>query len=810
MNMPRVPELIWQDTLYAFRTMRAKPAFAITAILTLALAIGGNTAMFTVIHAVLLKPLPYPDSGRLVSITGGATPTRFEEMKASARSFAGIGAFTIEETPTLSGGGEPEVLKAVRVSANFLRILEVQPLFGRAFRAEEDAAGGPPVAMISFELWERRFAADPEILGKTATLGGIPYTIVGVLPPHFAFPYQDLDVWMTAPAGWSLMPSKSRALSPFLSIFGRLKPGVSLEQATAEAKVIHRQYAIAHPAMLDAKPKRPERVTRMKDGLVNSVRSMLWLLLGAVGFVLLAACANVASLLLARAASRSREIAVRSAVGAGRVRLVGQLLCESLLLSLPAGILGVLLAGWSLRVIPRITAFELPRTQEIHLDWTVLGFAAALSIATGLLFGLAPALNAGRLDLAHALRASGEAVYQGVPKMSLAGLNLRGLLLIAQVALSIVLLVGAALLIQTVSRLRGVSLGFNPAHILTAKISRNATNGKTALFFEELVQRVESLPGVRSASAAMFLPMVSFIGTPVQDAAKPLLKLNERPIMTISLVTPGYFRTLQIPFRRGRDFTARDKDGSQRVAIIDEALARRFWPAYPRGQDPVGQYLWVGGVNPKPAQIVGIVADIHQNLENSGWPETVYVVFAQNPQPFAMLAARTEGSPLAFTNAVRKQVELLDKNQPLSDVKTMDDLVDAQVGQRRLLAILLGSFAGMALLLALMGIYGVIAYWVAQRTQEMGIRRALGAQHGDILRLVIGQSLRLTLLGAAAGVAGAFGLTRVMQSLLFHISATDPVTFFVVVLLFLCVALAASYFPARRAARIDPMAALRM
>jgi predicted permease len=308
----------------------------------------------------------------------------------------------------------------------------------------------------------------------------------------------------------------------------------------------------------------------------------------------------------------------------------------------------------------------------------------------------------------------------------------------------------------------------------------------------------------------MFLPLAGFVGTPVQDAAKPLLKLNERPIVTISIVSPGYFRTLQIPFRRGRDFTARDKDGSQRVAIIDEALARRFWPAYPRGQDPVGQYLWVGGVNPKPAQIVGIVGDIHQNLENSAWPGTVYVAFAQNPQSFAMLAVRTEGNPVAFANAVRKEVELLDKNQPLSEVKTMDDLVDAQLGQQRLLATLLGSFAAMALLLALMGIYGVIAYWVAQRTQETGIRRALGARHGDILRLVIGQSLRLTLIGAAAGIAGAFGLTRLMQSLLFQVSPTDPATFVVVVLLFLCVALAASYLPARRALRIDPIAALRM
>jgi predicted permease len=308
----------------------------------------------------------------------------------------------------------------------------------------------------------------------------------------------------------------------------------------------------------------------------------------------------------------------------------------------------------------------------------------------------------------------------------------------------------------------------------------------------------------------MFLPMMGYAGTPVQDAAQPLLKLNERPLATISVVMPAYFRTLQIPFRRGRDFTERDKDGAQHLAIIDEALARRFWPAYPRGQDPVGQYLWVGGINPKPAQIIGIVADIHQNLENTAWPETLYMAFAQNPQPFAMLAVRTEGRPLLFANAVRKQVELLDKDQAVSSVQTMDDLVDAQVGERRLLAILLGSFAMMAVLLALMGIYGVIAYWVAQRTQEMGIRRALGAQHTDILRLVIGQSLRLTLVGAAAGIAGAFGLTRLMQSLLFHVSPTNPATFVVVALLFLCVALAASYLPARRALRIDPIAALRI
>ncbi|HWF48508.1 MAG TPA: ABC transporter permease [Bryobacteraceae bacterium] len=808
-----LPEMIWQDTLYALRTMRKEPVFAATAILTLALAIGGNTAMFTVVHAVLLKPLPYPDSDRLVGI-GGATPSRFTEMKAAARSFTGIGAFTGEENSTLSGGSEPEVLKTVHVSANFLQILGVNPLLGRSFHANEDSPGGPPVVMISDALWQQRFAGDPEIGGKTATIAEAPYTIIGILPPGFSFPSPDVDVWMTAPSEWPLMPAKSRALSPFLNLFGRLKPGVSLEQATAEAKVIHRQYALAHPAMLDAKPIRPVTVTPMKDNLVANVRSMLWMLLGAVGFVLLIACANVASLLLARAASRSREIAVRSAVGAARIRLIAQFISESVVLSLCGGLLGVLFASWSLRAIPSITAFNLPRAQEVHLDWTVFAFAAAISIAAGVLFGLAPALGASRPDLIRLLRTSGEAAHQGAPQGIFAGLNVRELLLVAQVALSIVLLIGTALLIESVSRLRGVSIGFDPANVLTASVSlppsRYDTNQKKAQFFQELVRRLDASPGIRSASASMFLPMMGYAGTPVQDAAKPLLKLNERPLATFSVVTPGYFRTLEIPLRRGRDFTERDKEGAQRVAIIDEALARRFWPAYPRGLDPISQYIWVGGINPNPAEIVGIVAHVHQNLENNVWPETVYVSVAQNPQAFATLAVRTEANPLGFTGSLREQVQALDKDQSISAVRTMDDLVDRQVGQRRLLAILLGSFAAMALLLVLMGIYGIIAYSVAQRMQEMGIRRALGAQPSDILRLVVGQSLRLALAGIGLGIAGAFGLTRLMQSLLFHVSPTDLTTFASVALLFLLVALAASYIPARRAIRIDPIAALRV
>jgi predicted permease len=796
--------------------MRKKPAFTATAVLTLALAIGGNTAIFTVIRAVLLKPLQYRDPDRLVSVSGGATPTRFAEMEAGARSFTALGAFTGQQDLTLSGGAEPEVLRGARVSATFLRILDVDPLRGRGFRPEEDAPGGPPVVMIGAEIWQRRFAGDPQIIGKAVTLDATPYLVIGVLPPRFQFPFPGVDLWLTAPSESPGVPARVRALSPVLNVFGRLKPGVTLAQANAELQVIRRRYALAHPSMLDAKPKTPLEVTPMKDNLVTGVRSMLWMLFGAVGFVLLIACANVASLLLARAASRSREMAVRAALGAARTRLIGQLLAESVLLSLSGGILGVLLAAWCLRAIPLISSFDLPRSAEIHLDGIVLGFAAALSLVTGVLFGLAPSLAASRPDLMRVLRASGDAANpanQG-PGGILAGLNIRALLLVGQIALSVVLLIGAALLIESVSRLRGVQVGFNPSHLLTMRLSlppvRYDTNQKKVSFFQELIRQVGSAPGIRSAAAGMSLPMMGYAGTPVQDAAKPLLKLNERLIATYMPVTPGYFRTLDIPLRRGREFTDQDTEDAQRVAIVDEALARRFWPEYPSGPDPVGQRLWVGGVNPKPAQIVGIAANVHQSLENSAWPETVYVCFAQNPLPSAMLAIRTDGDPLRFTSAVREQVRALDKDQGISAVRTMDDLVEEEVGQRRLLVILLGSFAGVALMLALIGIYGVIAYSVAQRTREMGIRRALGAQHGDILRLVVVQGFRLAVAGVAIGLAGAYGLTRLMESLLFHVSATDPATFVGVALLFLFVALAASYTPARRATRIDPMAALRI
>ena len=813
MSMVQFADAVARHARPAVRAIRRNPGFAATTILTLALAIGATTAMFTVIRAVLLQPLGYRDAGRLVDLAGGATPARFAELQAATRSFTAIGAYTREETVALAGRAEPEVLKAAHVSANFLEILAVRPRVGRGFRPDEDAAGARRVALISSELWQRRFGGDPQIAGKAVTIDAAECTIIGVLPVRFQFPFPGLDLWMTAPSEWARVPPKSRDLSPFLTLFGRLKPGVSLPQANAELKVLRRRYAMAHSAMLDAKPKTPE-VTPMKDELVAGVQSMLWMLFGAVGFVLLIACANVASLLLARAASRSREFAVRSALGASRRRLIGQLLAESLVLSSLGGALGLLLAAWSLRAIPHLTAFDLPRAAEIHLSWAVLGFAAAISIGTGVLFGLAPSLGASRPDLMQVLRASGEGARQGVPGRMRPGVNLRSVLSVGQAALSIVLLIGVALLVESIAQLRRVNVGFNPAHLLTLSVSlpplRYDTDLKKAAFFRELIQRADSIPGVRGAAAAMTLPMTGYAGTPVQDAAKPLLKLNERLIAKFFPVTPGYFRTLGIPLRRGRDFSDRDTSDAPRAAIIDESMARHFWPAYPAGLDPVGQRLLIGGIHSKPAEIVGIVPDVHQSLEGSVWPESVYVAFAQNPISSAMLAIRTAGDPLSLTGAVCAQVAAIDRDQPIASVRTMDELLEEEVGQRRLLAVLLGSFSAVALLLALIGIYGFIAYSVTQRAQEVGIRRALGAQQGDILRLVMGQGLALTLAGIVLGLAGAYALTRVMKALLFHVSLTDPATFVGIALLFLVVALTASYLPARRAARVDPMAALRV
>src|SRR3984885_15050700 len=696
---------LWQDLRFAARMIAKRPGFSAAIVLTVALGIGANTALFSVIRAVLLRPLGYTDPQKLVVLTRGATPIHVDEFRAAARSYTETGVYSGgAEQLALTGRGAPEVVSAARVSGNFLSILGVAPALGRSFLPAEERTGGPNVAIISTRLWRQHFGTAPAILGHTATLAGIPYTIVGVLPPRFAFPFAgaDTDVWITRPIEWSLMPLRSRPLSPYLHIFGRLKPDVDLQQANAEFTVLNRQYAAAHPAMLDAKPATPDNpntVRSLQESIVADVRLPLLLLSGAVGLLLFIVCANVASLLLARAATRAREFAVRAALGAGRSRLLRQLLTESTLLSLLGGALGLVLAWAALRGIRTATALDLPRSSEIHLDLGVLGFALTLSVLTGILFGLAPALSAFRRDLA--------AVLQGNPGISSGGrfrrhlarrfsVGPRGVLVAGQVALSLILLVSAGLLLQSLARLYRVDPGFRPDQVLTMSVSlaptQYDTDAKRASFYTLLVDRVEALPGVDGASVTFTLPTAGWAGAPIQITGRPEPLLNQRPIAILQQISPDYFRTLQIPLKRGRAFTIADNARAPSVAIIDESLARRFWPEYPRGENPLGHHLLIG-TNRQPLEMVVISADVHEEGRDTAPMPGYYVPNAQQPPQAAILVLRTKSDPASFTDAVRRQVLALDRNQPISDVKTLSAVLDASENQRRLMFALLGAFS---------------------------------------------------------------------------------------------------------------------
>ena len=810
-----------KDLLYACRMLRKNPGFALAAILTLGLGIGGNTAMFTVIRAVLLKPLEYRQPDRLVRVSVdvprlnrhdvGFTLDRFEAIRPAAQSFTQLGAFFVAtENMTLSGNGaQPQALNGARVSHDFLQILGVEPIVGRGFLAEEDRRGGPAVAMISAQLWRNRFNGDPQVIGKTATLNAVPHIIIGVLPAGFQFPSPDVDVWVTRPVEFSAVPPQAWSITPILIGLGRLKPRVSLEQARAEMEVLGRQYGSSHPA--DAEPIM--RTALLSRQLVEKVRSMLWILFGAVGLVLLAACANVASLLLARATARSSEFAVRSALGAARSRLIRQLLAESLLLVLAGGIAGVLLAKWIVAAIVNFSALNLPRAQEIHVDAAVLGFSAALSIATGVLFGLFPALQASRPNVADMLRAHGEGRASNRPVAL--GFSARGLLVVGQVALSIMLLIGAALLMRTLLHLYSLGPGFPADHLLTMQIAlppaRYDTGQKLLAFYEQLVQRVETVPGVRGATVSLSVPLSAKWAIAIQAVGQEQMPVHERMQVQLQSVMPGYFRTLKIPLRRGRAFTERDDAlNAPPVAMINENLARRLWPAYPNGVDPVGRHLRIGADQTSGGlEMVGIAGDVRESgLVQDAAPELYLPSSLYRPQRAALIV-RTDADPERFAGAIRNQVLSIDRDQPVTAVKTMEELLETSVGQQRITLLLLGVFAGIAVLLAVVGLFGVISYSVAQRTREVGIRRALGAQQSDILRLIVGQGIVLTIAGVAIGMGGAFAFTRVMKGLLFGVTATDPATFAEAAGLFVLIAFAASYLPARRATRIDPLAALR-
>jgi len=801
MRVILLADSVSRDTIYTFRTLRKSPAFALTAILTLALGIGADTAIFTAVRAVLLRPLQYRDPDRVVELSRGVTPIRFELLQQTVRSYSEIGEYLgSSDDVALTGDFPPEVIKQARVSANFLSILGVEPLMGRSFTKEEDTPGGPPVVIISASIWQRRFGGDPRIIGKTINVAGFPHTVVGILPSAFEFPFAEADLWFPQPA------KGVTQFSPLLCAFGRLAPNVSLDQANAELQVINKQYSAIHPGMLDFKSG-PDRVEPLKEELVANVRKNLWVLFVAVSFVLLIACSNVAGLLLSRATSRSREFAVRAALGAARKRLVGQLLMESVLLALAAGIVGIFLAWVMLTGLVHLALLDLPRLNEIHLDVAVLAFALCVSVATGVLFGLLPSLSASRPDLSAVLKVRGESISGG----RFASFNTRNVLVAGQVALCIVLLSGATLLMRSLARISQVNPGFDRTNVLTFRVSLSqahySNTPKISAFYQDLLRRIEALPGVRNAGITLTLPFMGFPLSPTQPADEPIRALNDRPLAMVQFVSHDYFRTLRIPLVAGREFSEGDREDAPLVAVINEACAHKLWPDYPH-TNPIGRRIIIGAQTTQ-YEVVGIVSDIRQSLDGDVTPAT-FRSSLQLVSSTMMVAVRTEGNPMGLIEPIRKKVLAIDPGQPISAVYTMDELAQQAEGERRLVLLMLGVFAAAAVLLTTIGMYGTIAYWVLQRTRELGIRRALGAPIGNIVWIVIGRGLVLASAGLAVGIVGSIALTRFIQSLLFHVSPTDPLTCATVTLLTLAVSLVATLIPAQRAVRVDPMEALRM
>jgi predicted permease len=695
------------------------------------------------------------------------------------------------------------------VSANFLDLLDVRPAVGRSFLPPEDTPGGPPVAMISAGLWRRRFGAAPSLDGLTATLDSVPHSIIGVLPEGFRFPFPDVDVWLTQPNQTATLPAQFRACCVALMGFARLKPGVSLEQARADLDVASAHYAAARPRAIDSGAL---RVAPLKDELTTNVSTMLWMLLAAVGFVLLIACANVATLLMERATSRGQELAVRSALGARRGRLIRQLVTESLVLSLAGGALGLVLTWLAIGFLTRSSVFVLPRADEVTISGTTLLFTMGMSVATGLLFGMLPALQVLTPRLFHLLRQSGT-VSAHSHGMLRRWFDPRGTLVVIQVALSLVLLVGAALMMKSLAQLSGVDSGFPTEGLLTARVplpaARYDSAEKRAALFERLSREIERVPSIQGVVVTRTLPATSTLGTNIQIIGQEIPDPGHVG-MVLQTVTPGFFDVLGVRIARGREFTPQDNTPtSRRVAIVNESFARRFWPDYPNGVEPIGRQLTVPIIGNDPFEIVGVVADVRQSGPGGEMSPQFYIPNALYPPQAAYLAIRASGDPALSMRAVREAVMRVDPDQSIADVRTMDEILERSVGRQHMAARLLGAFAGAALLLALVGLYGALAYSVTQRTQEIGIRRALGAGRPAVLGMVMGQALRLTLVGIAGGLLAASALTKMLESFLFEVSATDPATFVAAAAVFTVVAVLAALIPAWRAARIDPMKALR-
>jgi putative ABC transport system permease protein len=798
-----------QDIRYAARVMRKSPGFALVAVFTVALGVGANTAIFSVANAVLLRPLPYPESERLFILSqtnrqttrAGFSFADLQEFRAEARSFEQCAGF-YSEMVNFGGGREAAQLPASFVNSDFFAALGTRPALGRAFNAEEDGAGAAQAVVISDRVWHEQFGADPQVVGRKVTLDGRPFEVVGVAPAGFHF-REKVDLWL--PLG--LWPaSRERGRSYALFAVARLRPGVTPEGARSEVETIAARLAREYPK---TNAERGAALWPLREELVGDVRPALKVLLAAVGLVLLIACANVANLLLARSASRRQELAVRAALGASRARLARQLLTESVLLALVGGALGVLLAFWGVDAVTAAGggAVELPAGEGAPpLDRNVLLFSLGVSLLSGLFFGLAPALRAARRDLAAELKKGGRGAAGE-------GRRLSGALVVSEVALSLVLLVGAGLLLKSFMLLRGGATGYNPERVLTVGVSLPRATYRAdddrARFAGRVLERVRALPGVEQAASSYPLPVygMSWGKLCAAEGYEPPAPNQYPPCQTAS-VSPGFFKTLEIPLLRGRDFAESDGPGAPPVVVVDETLAARTWP----GEDPVGKRLNVVGNGPR--EVVGLVGAVKNwGLGEAPRPQ-IYLPHAQRLEgsglvPFVYFAVRTGVEPETLAAGVRGAIAEADREAAVAQARAMDELLDRSVGRQRFAALLMEIFAGIALVLAAVGLYGVVSYGVARRTREIGIRVALGARPGDVLASVIRAGMRLTLAGLVLGLAGSLTLTRLLAGMLYGVKATDPTVYATVALALAAVALLACYFPARRATRVDPLVALR-
>jgi len=802
------------DLRFAWRLLLKSPGFTLTAIITLALGIGGNTAVFTVMNAVLLRALPYQDPHQLVLINthhrgdaadddGTFTLNRYELVRDHNRSFSGV-AVAVLDSLNLTGRGEPQQVPVARVSPNFFGVLGLHPQLGRSFTDDEGQPGGKPVVMITDAIWRSRFGADPNVVGQPVTLDSAPYTVIGVLPASIHFPFLGpAEIWSPRYFELTLLDAAHlRAGTSYLTAVARLKPGTSIRSAAAELAVLHQQYSADNPKAPDSGADFTMVVGNLAELTVANVRLQLLLLSAAVGLLLLIACANVASLLLTRALARKREFAVRSALGAPRNVLIRQLLTESVLLALISGVLGLVLGFAGTRTLGVLAQSDLPPGFDITMDGQVLLFAVALSLLTGVLFGMFPALQLSRMDVNAGLREE-ERGSSGGHRRS----YLKNLLIVVQIALCMVLIIISGLLVRSFAHLQNVALGFNPHNILTMDISlptvKYANKAQQTAFFDELLRQVSVLPGVRNAAISASLPLTPRRISPILPEGQPEVPLGQRPFTIIEAISPDWFQTMSVPITMGRAFNASDNLQAARVVIINRALARRYWP----NENPLGKHIVVG--RQPPSEVVGMAEGVKNNgLAVDSQPQ-LYFPFSQNPWANMNLLVRTAVEPHQLVSAVRQQVYSIDHDQPVTDVQTLEELVNTSRARPKLMMCLLAVFSSIALVLVIVGIYGVIAYSVAQRRRELGIRLALGAEKSDILQLVVGQGVILAVIGTVIGLAVAVPLTRFISSLLYKVGVWDFATFALSPLLFLLIALFASYLPAHRATQVQPTEALR-